>query len=281
MQADSSYTPYLMEDFLYERPFVNLALNDTATLKKLQGMNDSVREESSLNRNCFYIGSKNGVNCAIGLFRSANDLNSTQNNQSLSGLTTPLRFKSESDWSKIGVKVDRWERVPGLAPDGTQNDTLVPIRHVERYEVPALTVENWIEKYSFVVDDLMPHRLRQIRMNFNYQKEIAWKCDVTKDPEASDACIVYEKNSNSGLRTIKKDKHPVLKNGRFDFVPHNYGFNNLGAFQKDNQNSITITTVNKIGLSNTQSFYYLFEATPNKLDPVWPKPNTVLNRKPT
>ncbi|WP_294114171.1 hypothetical protein [uncultured Fibrobacter sp.] len=74
MQADSSYTPYLMEDFLYERPFVNLALNDTATLKKLQGMNDSVREESSLNRNCFYIGSKNGVNCAIGLFRSANDL---------------------------------------------------------------------------------------------------------------------------------------------------------------------------------------------------------------
>ena len=97
MQADSSYTPYLMEDFLYERPFVNLALNDTATLKKLQGMNDSVREESSLNRNCFYIGSKNGVNCAIGLFRSANDLNSTQNNQSLSGLTTPLRFKSESD----------------------------------------------------------------------------------------------------------------------------------------------------------------------------------------
>lgn len=278
MQADSSYTPYLMEDFLYERPFVNLALNDTATLKKLQGMNDSVREESSLNRNCFYIGSKNGVNCAIGLFRSANDLNSTQNNQSLSGLTTPLRFKSESDWSKIGVKVDRWERVPGLAPDGTQNDTLVPIRHVERYEVPALTVENWIEKYSFVVDDLMPHRLRQIRMNFNYQKEIAWECDVTKDPEASDACIVYEKNSNSGLRTIKKDKHPVLKNGRFDFVPHNYGFNNLGAFQKDNQNSITITTVNKIGLSNTQSFYYLFKATPNKLDPVWPKPNTVLNK---
>ena len=183
----SEYTPYLMEDFLYERPFVNLALNDTATLNKLQGMSSTAREKSTLNRNCFYIGSKNGVNCAIGLFKAANDLNSTQKNQPLSGLTMPLHFKSESDWSKMGVKVDRWEKVDGLHPDGSLNEKGVPIRHVERYEVPAITVEDWIEKYSFVVDDLMPHRLRQIRMNFNYQEEIAWECDISKSPEANDA----------------------------------------------------------------------------------------------
>lgn len=47
------------------------------------------------------------------------------------------------------------------------------VRHVERYEVPAITVEDWIEKYSFVIDDLMPHRLRQIRINFNFQEEVA------------------------------------------------------------------------------------------------------------
>lgn len=169
----SSYTPYLMEDFLYERPFVNLALNDTATLNQLQGMSSANREISTLNRNCYYIGSKNGVNCALGLFKSPNDLTSTHKNQSLSGLTTPLRFKYESDWSKMGVKVDRWEKVDGLHPDGSENKKGVPIRHVERYEVPAITVEDWIEKYSFVVDDLMPHRLRQIRMNFNFQEEIA------------------------------------------------------------------------------------------------------------
>ena len=243
---------HIYEDFLYERPFVNLALNDTATLNQLQGMSSTAREKSTLNRNCYYIGSKDGVNCAVGLFKAANDLNSTQRNQPLSGLTTPLRFKSESDWSKMGVKVDRWEKVDGLHPDGSENEKGVPIRHVERYEVPAITVDNWIEKYSFVVDDLMPHRLRQIRMNFNYQEEIAWECDVTEPENSDTACTVY-KRSGGGNWTIDKTvgkqgkvRHPVKKNGQFDFEPRKYGYDNLLAIQKDNQNTVTISTVNKI-----------------------------------
>ena len=246
---------HVYEDFLYERPFVNLALNDTATLNQLQGMSDSARGVSTLNRNCFYIGSKNGVNCAIGLFKSANDLNSTQKNQPLSGLTMPLRFKSESDWSKMGVKVDRWEKVDGLHPDGSLNEKGVPIRHVERYEVPAITADDRIEKYSFVVDDLMPHRLRQIRMNFNYQEEIAWECDITKDPDSNDACTVYKRTSGSEWTELRKEKHPVKKNGQFDFEPRKYGYDNLLAIQKDNQNTVTVSTVNKIGLSNTNKFF--------------------------
>lgn len=298
----SSYTPYLMEDFLYERPFVNLALNDTATLNQLQGISSTAREKSTLNRNCYYIGSKNGVNCALGLFKSANDLTSTHKNQSLSGLTTPLRFKSESDWSKMGVKVDRWEKVDGLKPDGSDNPGGVPIRHVERYEVPAITVENWIEKYSFVVDDLMPHRLRQIRMNFNFQEEIAWECDITKDSDANDACTVYKRSGGGSWEnpivlvdsvmqvnksgdsvkverktTIDKVPHPVKKNGQFDFVATDF-YRNLLAIQKDNQNTVTISTVNKIGLSNTQRFYYLFKATENLLKSNWPTRDVVLNR---
>ena len=127
-----------------------------------------------MNRNCYYLDSKDNKNCALGLFKSSNDLMSTHKEQSLSSLTQPLRFKSESDWSKMGVKVDRWEKVDGLKPGSDSvSKKSVPIRHVERYEVPAITVEDWIEKYSFVVDDLMPHRLRQIRMNFNFQEEIA------------------------------------------------------------------------------------------------------------
>ena len=276
--GDTSWTPYLMEDFLYERPFVNLVLNDTATLAKLQGMSSSEREKSTMNRNCYYIGSKNGVNCTLGLFKSSNDLTSTRKNQSLSGLTTPLRFKSESDWSKMGVKVDRWERVDGLKLDGSDNPKGVPIRHVERYEVPAITVEDWIEKYSFVVDDLMPHRLRQIRMNFNYQEEIAWECDIMKIPDSNDACTVFKRSGGSEWTELRKEKHPIKKNGQFDFESRKYGYDNLLAIQKDNQNTVTISTVNKIGLSNTQRFYYLFNATSNKLDPVWPQRDLVLNK---
>ncbi|WP_407450083.1 LamG-like jellyroll fold domain-containing protein [Fibrobacter sp.] len=274
----SSYTPYLMEDFLYERPFVNLALNDTATLNQLQGMSSTAREKSTLNRNCYYIGSKNGVNCALGLFKSPNDLTSTHKNQSLSGMTTPLRFKSESDWSKMGVKVDRWEKVDGLTPEGKDTSDYVPIRHVERYEAPAITVENWIERYSFVVDDLMPHRLRQIRMNFNFVTEIAWECDITKAEDDDKACKVYQRSAGEPWGEPKKTvRHPVKKNGLFDFIPDDYGITNKLAIQKDNQNTVTISTVNKIGLSNTQRFYYMYKATEDLLESDWPTRDVVLN----
>ncbi|WP_407440616.1 LamG-like jellyroll fold domain-containing protein [Fibrobacter sp.] len=72
--------------------------------------------------------------------------------------------------------------------------------------------------------------------------------------------------------------HPVKKNGLFDFEPRKYGYNNLLAIQKDNQNTVTISTVNKIGLSNTQRFYYLYKATENVLKSNWPVCDVVLNR---
>lgn len=301
---DTTINPLIMEDFLYERPFVNLALNDTATLNQLQEMSSTAREKSTLNRNCYYIGSPDSVQCAVGLFTKGGDLNSSVKLTKIDSSTLhSLKFKSESDWSKMGVKVDRWEKVDGLHPDGSENKKGVPIRHVERYEVPAITVEDWIEKYSFVVDDLMPHRLRQIRMNFNFQEEIAWECDITKPDTSSNACTVYTRSGGGNWTnpivfadsvmqvnesgdsvkverriTIDKVPHPVKKNGQFDFVPGDYGYKNLLAIQKDNQNTVTISTVNKIGLSNTQRFYYLFKATANKLDPVWPQHDVVLNR---
>ena len=147
---------------------------------------------------------------------------------------------------------------------------------MERYEVPAIAVDDWIEKYSFVVDDLMPHRLRQIRINFN-QEEIAWECDVSKDYNAPDNCTVYKRTSGGEWTELRKEKHPVRKNGAFDFKPRDYGYDNLLALQKDNQNTVTVSTVNKIGLSSTQRFHYLFKATDDLLVPVWPKRDAVVN----
>ena len=214
---------HVYEDFFYERPFVNLLLGDIHTLDTLSKMDSAAREGSSLNRNCYYLGDRESAECAVGLFSKADDLTSTQKVQKVSSLT-PLRFKSASDWSKMGVKVDRWERVDGLTPDGMLAKNSVPIRHVERYEVPAIAVDDWIEKYSFVVDDLMPHRLRQIRMNFNYQEEIVWECDVTKDYSASDNCTVYKRTSGGEWTELRKEKHPVRKDGVFDFKPRDYGY---------------------------------------------------------
>lgn len=267
---------HVYEDFLYEKPFVNLALNDIHTLDMLSIMNKENRDTSTLNRDCYYIDSKEDKECAVGLFGSADDLKSTQKKQSLSSLI-PLRFKSEMDWSKMGVKVDRWEMVDGLDANG-KKDKLVPIRHVERYVVPDIEVKGFIEKYSFVVDDLMPHRLRQLKINFNYKEEIAWECDPSKSETSDKACVVYKRSGSGDWDSLWTERHPVKKNGRFEFEPRKYKYDVLSTIQKDNQNTVTISTTNKIGLSNTQRFYYLFKATENMLKPIWPKRDLVLNK---
>ena len=251
---------YLLEDFLYEKPFVNLAVHNA---------NDWTESIDSTKMDSLGLYGKNGS-------LAVKPMEAIRN--------APLRFRSSSDWSKMGVKVDRWERVDGLSPEGNLAPKSVPIRHVERYAVPSIAVDDWIEKYSFVVDDLMPHRLRQIRMNFNYQEEIAWECDISKDAQASDACVVYKRSGggewavDSSVGDSGRVRHPVQKNGIFDFEPRKYGYSNLLLLQKDNQNTVTVSTVNKIGLSNTQRFYYLFKATDNLLEPLWPLSGVAVNR---
>ena len=156
--------PLLMEDFLYEKPFVNLGFFvSDSTLRAVEP-------------GCYYEADDANKQqlCEIGLYGADGKVVASNGKKNYSEFRKgDLKFKSESDWSQMGVKIDRWEKVDGLHPDGSENKKGVPIRHVERYEVPAIIVEDWIEKYSFVVDDLMPHRLRQIRMNFNFQEEIA------------------------------------------------------------------------------------------------------------
>ena len=125
-----------------------------------------------------------------------------------------LSFKSPSDWEQMGVKKERWTKVAGV-------DGEVPIRHADRYAMPGVMVSSFIEKFVFEVDDLMPHRLRQIRINFNFNEDIAWECDINKAEGATDACLVY-KRTPAGPNWTQFGgpvPHPVKKNGIFEFKP--------------------------------------------------------------
>ena len=244
---------YLLEDLLYEKPFISLSVHNANDWTEVV---DSTKMDS--------LGLY-GVNGSLAVL----SMQATRGN--------PLKFTNRVDWEKIGIKTERWNRVDGLDENDTLAPKSVPIRHVERYEVPAITVEDNIEKYSFIVDDLMPHRLRQIRLNFNYQEEIAWECDITKAEDDDKACKVYQRSAGESWGKPKKTvRHPVKKNGQFDFVATDY-YPNLLVIQKDNQNTVTISTVNKIGLSNTQRFYYQYKATENLLESNWPTRDVVLN----
>lgn len=271
---------HVYEDFLYEKPFVNLLLGDARTLEMID--NDTTNKKVStakLNKSCFYIGNRDSAKCVVGFFGDSIQNTTVSEDISVSKLE-PLKFHSSSDWNEFGVKVDRWEMIDGLHPDGSDNPKGVPIRHVERYKLPKIVATDFIHRYSFVVDDLMPHRLREITMNFNFQTEIKWKCNVEVNPKSDTACTVYaDKNDGNGLQRIGNVPHPVEKNGDFIFVPANLpdpAFKNLAYFQKDNQNTVTISTVNKIGLSNTQRFFYLAKMTEDLYEAKWPLPNIVV-----
>ncbi|MBR5983508.1 MAG: hypothetical protein IK025_07295 [Bacteroidales bacterium] len=278
----SSKTPYLMEDFLYEKPYINLGLF----------VADSALQ--AIDPNCYYEKSRteNRAECEIGLYGKRDSIlvsgdtikvdGSFQKKKYNEYQQKPIEFKTGADWDKMGVKIDRWERVSGIDSNGLVAPNEVPIRHVERYEVPPITVTGYIEKYSFVVDDLMPHRLREIYMNFNFQQELVWECDVEKDSTANDACKVYKRIAGQSWPTtpLMTVPHPVKKDGHFDFDARKYfnGSDDLSVIQKDNQNTVIVSVVNKIGLSNTQRFYYLFKATEDLLESSWPLPNVVVNK---
>lgn len=123
---------YLLEDLLYEKPFVNLSVRNANDWTEVV---DSTKMDS------------------LGLYGVKGSL--AVKDMKLVRFS-PLKFNTSSDWGKFGVKTERWERVDGLDESGGLARKSVPVRHVERYEVPAIAVDDWIERYSFVVDDLMP-----------------------------------------------------------------------------------------------------------------------------
>ncbi|MCF0225627.1 MAG: hypothetical protein HUK20_15275, partial [Fibrobacter sp.] len=129
---------YLMEDFLYEKPFVNLSVHND---------NDWTETVNESNMDSLGLYGKSGSLAVL-------PMKKTQGQK--------LNFLKSDDWNTLGVKVEKWSKVDGLDSSGSVVKNSVPIRHVERYKAPAITVDDLIEKYSFVVDDLMPHRLRQI-----------------------------------------------------------------------------------------------------------------------
>ena len=176
-----SYTPYRMEEFLYEKPFANIQVISTYSKDWEDGKEDFLG---------LYVG---------------DSLKPVYTDK----LSNPLTFKSPSDWETFGAKKVRWDNsVQGVGGNK------VPIRHVDRYPMPSFMVTDFIYEYKFEIDDLMPHRLRQIRLNFNFNEEIAWECDISKADTSTTACVVYQRTpSSNGWKAVDTTAHPVKKDG--------------------------------------------------------------------
>jgi len=198
-----NYVPTYMEDFLYEKPFANIRVISNYDSqwqdKKMDSLGLYVKK--TFYDTTYAEGQENITETIKSVPIYIADR--------LSG-SNPLNFKSPSDWETMGAKKVRWTKTAGV-------EDSIPIRHADRYPMPAMPVDEFIYKYEFEIDDLMPHRLRQIRLSFNYNEEIAWECDINKSETADDACTVYKRGSNGrDWEKIGEEKHPVQKNGIFD-----------------------------------------------------------------
>lgn len=125
---------------------MNLALNDSRTMDSLSKMSESARESSTLNRSCFYGADvvDTAQLCEAGLYgkidslvarsdapkdssgkfiyNGTNDKGDSIYNDTLQSYgsfkrqnyavfqNSPLKFSSSSDWSSVGMKMDRWKR---------------------------------------------------------------------------------------------------------------------------------------------------------------------------
>jgi len=171
--GQGSYEPYRMEEFLYEKPFANLRVHSV--------LNSNWQDENKDTLGLFSFDSSSGKYVGVAANFSS---------------SSPLDFKSSSHWETFGAKKVRWDNsVQGV-------EGKVPIRHADRYALPGFMVTDFIKKYEFEIDDLMPHRLRQIRLNFNFEEEIAWECDVSKPETDATACIVYKRTPASNWSKI-------------------------------------------------------------------------------
>lgn len=144
-----------------------------------------------------------------------------------------------------------------------------------RWKAP--TVKKFLYEYRFVIDDLEPDSLRQIRLDFNAAVQMAF--------ERKGSEWFARQRIGNGWSEAKAVKAPVQSDGIFIFRPAEFfglkldGEEHLlSAILKEGPNMVRIYAVNKLGFSGSGEFTFLFESTPPLLEPGWPKSFATLSR---
>jgi hypothetical protein len=142
----------------------------------------------------------------------------------------------------------------------------------------APTVRKFIYEYRFVIDDLQPDSLRQIKIDFNAGVQMAYE---------REGSIWNARLRIGGGNWSKPQKvsSPIRADGLFVFHPKDFfdlkldGEEHLlSSIQKEGPNMVNVYVVNKLGLTDAKEFTYLFEPTPPLLEPGWPRSFTRLSR---
>lgn len=158
----------------------------------------------------------------------------------------------------------------------------VPIKNdFKYYRFQNVVTRNYFKEMRFQIDDLQPDSLWLIRFDFNTRVQFAYIRSI------SGKWNLYYGIANN-FKSLGSCENPVDSKGIFIFRPEEvikkynalYGDEDPSApsaIQEDGINLVTIYMVNKIGLSRSQRFSYIFKATDPVLDAGWPMPMEVVS----
>lgn len=153
-----------------------------------------------------------------------------------------------------------------------------PLEVLNYWKWKAPTVRKYIYEYHFVVDDLQPDSLRQIMLDFNAGVRMAYE----RKGESWEARLRIGGGEWSKAVAVS---NPVRSDGLFVFRPKEFfdlGFGGeehlLSSIQKEGPNMVNLYVVNKLGMTGTADFTYLFESTPPLLEQGWPRAFATLSR---
>ena len=186
-----------------------------------------------------------------------------------SGFAERNAMKSRDEEKILSVKDIRYNM-------DSRKSTILGALNYWKWKAP--TVRKFIYEYRFAIDDLQPDSLRQIRLDFNAEIQMAYERDGRK--------------WNARLRIGGGEwsepgevPNPVRDDGLFVFRPKEFfdlkldgAERLLSSIQKEGPNMVRLHVVNKLGLSGFGEFSYLFESTPPLLEPGWPKSFVTLSK---
>lgn len=173
------------------------------------------------------------------------------------------------------------DAVPATFEDGTlfakdvrydrESGSPAVLKREKLWRWKAPTVRHFVEEYRFVVEDLEPDSLLQILLDFNAGVRMAYE----RDGSAWNACLQI-----GGLEwsCIKGVPAPVGRDGLFAFRPEDFfawkidGKEHLlSAIQQEGPNWVGVHVVNKLGMTGSAEFTFLFESTPPLFEAGWPE----------
>lgn len=153
-----------------------------------------------------------------------------------------------------------------------------PLEVLNYWKWKAPTVRKYIYEYRFVVDDLQPDSLRQIMLDFNAGVRMAYE-------RKGDAWVARLRVGGGEWSKAVAVSNPVRSDGLFVFRPKEFfdlDFDDeehlLSSIQKEGPNMVNLYVVNKLGMTGTAEFTYLFESTPPLLEQGWPRAFATLSR---